>query len=122
MTAGIRARFRAGEERRCLYHRCRVSLEGRKANARWCSVKCRTYWSRVEKRLDLIRRRPRCVICSNPLAIGKPGINHYVVTCSTKCTRIRRKWFGEPMGRIHDQAKRRARARAAAMARWHRAA
>lgn len=92
----------AEAERRCLYWRCQKPMAGRRKGARWCSVRCRTYWVRGQRRLTAIRDHPRCCICSKPMPFkrdfGGPGVSYSVRTCSTKCSLVRKRWFGGRRG------------------------
>ena len=74
-------------ERLCLW--CGVSLAERRADARWCSVACRTYYVRRERRRKAVLDRPRCVICNGPMPYRTtwrgPGVRYSATTCSHKC-------------------------------------
>lgn len=111
-----------GLQRACLW--CPTSLEGRRPHARWCSVKCRTYWVREQRRIARRREHPRCAVCSDPMPYGKNGFDLSSVTCSKKCRRIRYRWFHAPAKkRPHPLSPERRReiARRAADVRWGRA-
>lgn len=70
-----------------------MSLEGRRSTARWCSVRCRTYDVRRQRRLAAQIKRPRCMICDAPLPYGKSGFNLSATTCSQECHVKRNNWF-----------------------------
>lgn len=68
--------------------RCGASLEGRRSNAKWCSVACRSHYYRVDnpdyvaRQLSIQRKRyqdqekdrrvvrPQCRYCPNPVSRG----------------------------------------------------
>lgn len=58
---------------------------------------CRTYAVRKLQRAQRVReailRRPRCMICSNPLPYGKSGFNYRARTCSMACHIKFTNWF-----------------------------
>jgi len=104
----------------CLY--CGASLAGRRSDARWCSVAHRTYWVRVQRRLQRRLEHPRCVVCSEFIRYGQPGVNLSSVTCGKrKCRVVRWSWFHEPYRKEPhplSPERRREIARHAAMVRW----
>jgi hypothetical protein len=124
----IRGKFaRIGElpaPRLCLYEKCSQVMMGRRSDARWCSVKCRTYYMRIQRRLERILEHPRCVVCDTPIRYGKPGVNLYQVTCGKRRCRVtRRRWFDEPIATPKCSPERRREiARHAAQVRWLRRA
>jgi len=78
---------------------------------KWCSKACWTIHARetgrTERVLKAIARRPRCMICGNPIQYGKPGVKYSQTTCSEPCYVKRRSWFVRPSTRA-GRAKRKA--------------
>ena len=79
----------------CLW--CDDPLTGRVATRKrprlYCSVRCRTYYVRAQRRMEAQKRRPRCMICDGPLPYGKPGFNLSATTCSKECHIKRYNWY-----------------------------
>lgn len=77
------------DARVCAYERCDVSLRGRNRNARFCSVRCNTYQTRLERRRQAVQERPRCCICLAPMPYKAswqgPGVTYSATTCSPRC-------------------------------------
>ena len=90
------------DSRVCAYERCDASLKGRKPNARFCSVRCNTYQTRLERRRQAVQERPRCCICLAPMPYrttwAGPGVNYSATTCSAEC-RYRRQLLRQAMMR-----------------------
>lgn len=82
--------------RSCELTTCKRPLVGKRPQARWCNPKCANRGWHERRRLAAQQARPRCMICSGPIAYGRPGTRLSSVTCGKRdCVSKRYRWFAE---------------------------
>jgi predicted nucleic acid-binding Zn ribbon protein len=89
--------------------RCKKDITHRRArkDRQWCSELCALYWKREQRREEARLRRPRCMICPNPIPYGKTGIKLTTRTCSAACHAKYSNWFVRESTRKGRLAKKR---------------
>lgn len=76
--------------------RCGTDITGLRArrDRQWCSKLCAIYFRRETRRLEAILRRPRCMICDDPIRYGRSGVNLKTRTCGKHdCVMRLNNWF-----------------------------